>query len=341
MDLKLVLANLKAGQSLSSAEAESVCEELLSGRLSDDETVRLLQALRDKGETVDEIVGFARAMRRHAARVFPRPRVTEAALVDTCGTGGSARATFNISTTAAFVVAGAGVRVAKHGNRSNNSRSGSADVLESLGVRVGLSPEKCAEAIETIGISFLFAQKMHSAMRHVAPARKHLGGHTIFNLLGPLTNPAGASAQVVGVFSAKWVEPLAQALLQLGAKRAFVVHGDDGLGEISLSGETQVSEVRESRVTNRKISPEDFGVSRAPLDSLSGSDPVANAEIIRAILRRERSPRRDVVVINAAAALVAAGQSSDFRAGAVAAARSIDSGAAMAKLEALVKFTKS
>ena len=341
LDLKLLLENLKAGQSLSSAEAEAVCEELLSGRLSEEETVRLLQALRDKGESVEEIVGFARAMRRHAAKVFPHPRVTEDALVDTCGTGGAARTTFNISTAAAFVVAGAGVRVAKHGNRSNNSRSGSADVLEALGVRVDLSPEKCGEAIETVGISFLFAQRMHTAMRHVAPARKLLGGHTIFNLLGPLTNPAGASAQVVGVFAAKWVEPLAQALLQLGTKRAFVVHGDDGLGEISLSGETQVSEVRESQVTNRNISPEDFGVTRAPLESLSGSDPAANAEIIRAILSGERSPRRDIVLVNAAAALVAAGQSSDFRGGAVAAARSIDSGAAIAKLEALVKFTKS
>ena len=308
--------------------------------MAEDDVVRLLAALRDKGESVDEIVGFATAMRRHAAKIFPHPRVTEDALVDTCGTGGSPRTIFNVSTAAAFVVAGAGVRVAKHGNRSNNSRSGSADVLEALSVRVDLSPEKCGEAIERVGISFLFAQTMHTAMRHAAPARKRLGGHTIFNLLGPLTNPAGASAQVVGVFAAKWVEPLAQALAQLGTKRAFVVHGDDGMGEISLSGETQVSEVHNARVTNYKIAPENFGVAHAPLVSLAGADPSANAAIIRAILSGEPGPRRDIVVINAAAALVAAGHSKEFPAGAIAAAKSIDSGAAAAKLHALADFSR-
>lgn len=344
-DPRLTLHSLierpRSGHSLSRAEAESVCEELLSGRLSEDEIVALLSALRDKGESVEEIVGFATAMRRHAAKIFPHPRVSEHAVVDTCGTGGSARTTFNISTAAAFVVAGAGVRVAKHGNRSNNSRSGSADVLEALGVRVELPPEKCGEAIERVGISFLFARTLHAAMRHAAPARKRLGGHTIFNLLGPLTNPAGASAQVIGVFAAKWVEPLANALAQLGAKRAFVVHGDDGLGEISLSGETQVSEVRDSLVSSYKITPEEFGVARAPLDSVSGGlEPSGNAEMIRRILSGERGPRRDIVVINAAAALVAAGHSTDFRAGAAAAAHSIDSGAATAKLRALAAFSQ-
>ena len=338
LKLQTFIGRLESGNSLSPAEAEAVCEELLSGRLAEDEVVRLLAALRDKGESVDEIVGFATAMRRHAAKIFPHPRVTEDALVDTCGTGGSPRTIFNVSTAAAFVVAGAGVRVAKHGNRSNNSRSGSADVLEALGIRVDLSPEKCGEAIERVGISFLFAQTMHTAMRHAAPARKRLGGHTIFNLLGPLTNPAGASAQVVGVLAAKWVEPLARALAQLGAKRAFVVHGDDGLGEISLSGETQVSEVRNAGVESYKIAPEQFGVARAPLESLAGADPSANAAIIRAILNGEPGPRRDIVVINAAAALVAAGHSNDFAAGAVAAAKSIDSGAAETKLRALAAF---
>jgi len=340
LSLQNIIARLESGNSLSPAEAEAVCEELLSGHLAEDDVVRLLAALRDKGESVDEIVGFATAMRRHAEKIFPHPRVTEDALVDTCGTGGSPRTIFNVSTAAAFVVAGAGVRVAKHGNRSNNSRSGSADVLEALGVRVDLSPEKCGEAIERVGISFLFAQTMHTAMRHAAPARKRLGGHTIFNLLGPLTNPAGASAQVVGVFAAKWVEPLAQALAQLGAKRAFVVHGDDGLGEISLSSETRVSEVRDVRVASYKIAPEDFGVARAPLESLAGADPAANAAIIRAILSGEPGPRRDIVVLNAAAALVVAGYSKDFPAGAAAAAKSIDSGAAAAKLRALTAFSQ-
>jgi anthranilate phosphoribosyltransferase len=340
LSLQEIIGRLESGNSLSRSEAESVCEELLSGRLAEDAVVRLLSALRDKGESVDEIVGFATAMRRHAAKIFPQPRVAEDALVDTCGTGGSPRTVFNISTAAAFVVAGAGVRVAKHGNRSNNSRSGSADVLEALGVRVDLSTQKCGEAIESVGISFLFAQTMHTAMRHAAPARKRLGGHTIFNLLGPLTNPAGASAQVVGVSAAKWVGPLAQALAQLGSKRAFVVHGDDGLGEISLSGETQVSEVRDARVKNYKVAPEDFGVVRAPLESLVGSDPSGNAAIIRAILSGEAGPRRDIVVINAAAALVAAGHSEDFCTAAAAAAKSIDSGAGAAKLLALSEFTQ-
>lgn len=340
LNLQHLLENLRTGQSLSSSEAEYLCEDLLSGRLSEDEIVSLLAALREKGESVDEIVGFARAMRYHAAKIFPPARVSEDALVDTCGTGGAPRSVFNISTAAAFVVAGAGVRVAKHGNRSNNSRSGSADVLEALGVRVDLPPERCGEALERTGISFLFARTMHSAMRHAAAARQRLGGCTIFNLLGPLTNPAGASAQVVGVFASKWVEPLAQALLKLGTKRAFVVHGDDGLGEISVSGETQVSEAADSRVVNRKIAPEDFGVARAAIEALAGSDPAANAEIIRAILGGERGPRRDIVVINAAAALVAAGHSADFRSGAVAATRSIDSGAAAEKLYALAELTQ-
>ena len=338
--ISLLTQRVSSGASLSRSEAEAACEELLSGRLAEDDVVRLLAALRDKGESVDEIVGFATAMRRHAVEIFQQPRVAEDALVDTCGTGGSPRTIFNVSTAAAFVVAGTGVRVAKHGNRSNNSRSGSADVLEALGVRVDLSPEKCGEAIERVGISFLFAQTMHTAMRHAAPARKRLGGHTIFNLLGPLTNPAGASAQVVGVFAAKWVDPLAQALAQLGAKRAFVVHGDDGLGEISLSGETQVSEVHRARVTSYKIAPEDFGVARAPLESLAGADPAANAAIIRAILNGEPGPRRDIVVINAAAALVAGGHSKDFATGAAAAAASIDSGAASGKLRALAAFSR-
>jgi anthranilate phosphoribosyltransferase len=272
-------------------------------------------------------------------------------MVDTCGTGGSGRNTFNISTAAAFVAAGAGVRVAKHGNRTSTSRSGSADVLEALGVRVEIPTEKSGEAIMEIGVGFLFARAAHAAARHAAPARKLLGGHTIFNLLGPLTNPAGAAAQVLGVVHAKWVEPMARALAELGTRHAFVVHGDDGLDEISLGGETLVAEVgapnqsveargnRNLEVRTLRLAPENFGVERAPLSVLAGGGPEENAAIIRAIFAGESGPRRDIVVINAAAAIFVAGRAANLREGAELAAASIDSGAAGEKLEALVEFT--
>jgi anthranilate phosphoribosyltransferase len=350
------IMRISQGAHLTRAEAESVAEELLSGKLSDDEIALLLSVLRDKGECVDELVGFATVMRRHASAVFPdlKPEQRHALaneMVDTCGTGGSGRNTFNISTAAAFVAAGAGVRVAKHGNRTSSSRSGSADVLEALGVRVEIPTEQSGAAIMEIGVGFLFARAAHAAARHAAPARKQLGGHTIFNLLGPLTNPAGAAAQILGVVHAKWVEPMAQALAELGTRHAFIVHGDDGLDEISLSGETLVAEVgapnqsaaargnKNLEVRMLRIAPENFGLERAPLSALAGGGPSENAAIIRAIFDGESGPRRDIVVMNAAAAIFVAGRAANLREGAELAAASIDSGAAGEKLEALIEFT--
>lgn len=316
-------------------------EELLSGRMPHAAIVRMLLALRAKGESVEELAGFARAMRRHATPVpLTPPALDEWPLVDTCGTGGDSGGTFNVSTAAAFVVAGTGVRVAKHGNRSISSRCGSADVLEALGVRLDLAPERIAEAISAIGIGFLFAPAMHTAMKHALPARREVGGRTVFNLLGPLTNPAGASAQLIGVPSVPLVEKLGRALAELGAKCAFVVHGADGIDEISLTSETEVAEVRGHSVRRYRVSPEDFGVSRSPRAPLAGGDAAANAQIIRAILEGEPGPRRDFVCINAAAALVAAGRAANFQQGASLAAYSVQSGAALDKLTSLVRFSR-
>ncbi len=339
MKIQEHIEKIEAGGSLSRVDAEAVMLELLAGGVAEDDIVRLLAALRTKGETVEELVGFATAMRRRAREDASLAQLDGARLVDTCGTGGGARGTFNISTAAAFVAAGAGARVAKHGNRSFSSQSGSADVLEALGIRVDRSIADSAAAISAVGIAFFFAPTAHSAARHAVPARKKLGGHTVFNLLGPLTNPAGAAAQVLGVFDARWVEPMAHALAELGTRRAFVVHGAEGLDEISLSGETHVAEVREKIVTVRRVTPEEFGVTRAPIETLAGGDAAANAEIIQFILEGERGPRRDIVLMNASAALVAAGRAANFREGAWLAATSIDTGAAFEKLAALAEFT--
>jgi anthranilate phosphoribosyltransferase len=283
-------------------------------------------------------VGFARAMRNHATSIFPDGTRPDAPLVDTCGTGGDTSGTFNISTAAAFVAAGAGVLIAKHGNRSISSKCGSADVLEALGISLDVSPERIGASIREIGIGFLFAPAMHTATRHAMPARRRLG-RTAFNLLGPLTNPAGARAQVAGVFSDKVVEKIALVLAELGVEHAFVVHGSGGLDEISLAGETSVGEVHRGTVSLYEVTPEDFGIERAPLDAISGGDAVHNAGVIRAILAGERGPRRDIVVANAAAAVVASGRAANFLEGALLAAQSIDSGAAGKKLDALIAFT--
>ena len=330
------------GYDLSRREGENAMHEILSGAATETEIAQFLTALRFKGETVDEVVGFATAMRRHAPRIFPNGHpIAEEALIDTCGTGGDARGTFNISTATAFVVAGAGVRVAKHGNRSSTSLCGSADVLEQLGTRIELPPERVAQAIEEVGIGFLFAPAMHSATRNVAKVRRELGFRTVFNLLGPLTNPANASAQVVGVYDAGVTELMAQALGELGVKCAFVVHGADGLDEISISGETYVSELRDGAVRNSTVTPEDFGVKRAPLEAIRGGDAKQNAEIILTLLGRAQAhrPHRDIVLVNASAALVAADRAKDFREGVALAAESIDSGAAREKLDKLIEFS--
>jgi anthranilate phosphoribosyltransferase len=334
-------------ESLSRQDARAVMSEVLAGAASDAQIAALLVALHMKGETVDEIVGFAEAIR---AAATPLPLIEDStvdvsdterdALVDTCGTGGDASGTFNISTATALCVAGAGVRVAKHGNRSASSKCGSADVVEALGVNITLPPERVAACLEQVGIAFLFAPAMHSAMKYVHPARRELRLPTVFNLLGPLTNPAHASAQVVGVYSADLVEKLAEALAMLGLRRALVVHGNDGLDEITITGPTRVAEMRDGRVHAYEVTPEEFGLQRAPLESISGGDREENASIIRDILDGNESPRRDVVLLNAAAALVAAGRVKSIKEGIPRAAFSLDSGAARVKLDALVSFTQ-
>jgi anthranilate phosphoribosyltransferase len=341
------LEKIVGGEDLSRVEAEAAMEQILSGRASDAQIAALLTALRMKGETVDELVGFAAAMRRHATPIFPAAFArAEEALVDTCGTGGDRSGTFNVSTAAAFVVAGAGVRVAKHGNRSISSHCGSADVLEQLGVRIDLPPERITAAIEEIGIGFLFAPAVHAATRHALPVRRELRMRTVFNLLGPLTNPAGASAQVVGVYDESLTELMARALGELGVRRALVVHGADGLDEISISGETRISELRDGVVRNYTVTPEDFGLHRSPLEAIRGGDARHNAEIIhkifgRSMLYRPHGPYRDITLANSAAALVAAGRAGDFLEGVRLAAKSIDTGAARDKLEALVAFSQA
>ena len=330
-----ITEKLRAGEHLARREAEAAMETILSGGAAEQQIVDFLAGLRDKGETEEELVGFATAMRRHARPIFPNGIPDAWRLVDTCGTGGDATGTFNVSTCAAFVVAGAGVRVAKHGNRSISSRCGSADVLEALGVNLLTPPERVAECIERVGIGFLFAPALHTAMKHAMPARRRLGGRTVFNLLGPLTNPAGARVQVMGVFAADKVGLMAGTLAKLGVERAFVVHGADGLDEISLSGETRVAEIHFGTVRNYTVTPEDFGLGRAPLAALRGSDAAENAGIIRRILEGESGPRRDIVLMNAAAALVAAGTAANFRSAVALAAHSIDSRAASEKLQSL------
>jgi anthranilate phosphoribosyltransferase len=334
-----LIERAEAGYVFERAEAEAAMEELLSGRVDTAEIVRLLVALNHRPIQVQELVGFARVMRRHAMRVFAEGEARPANMVDTCGTGGDGANTFNISTAAAIVAAAAGARVAKHGNRAVSSRSGSADVLEALGVRIDLPLEQYGQAIREIGIGFLFAQAAHTATRHAAPARKPVGVRTVFNLLGPLTNPAGAQSQVLGVFSADAIDLVAATLAELGVERAYVVHGAGGLDEISLAGETMVAEVQGGAVRRFTVTPEEFGVARAPLESIRGGTAAENAALIRRILEGETGPARDMVVVNAAAALVAAGVAADFREAAGLASFVIASGAAREKLASLVEFT--
>jgi anthranilate phosphoribosyltransferase len=335
-------------QSLAREEAHAVMTEVLTGQCTDAQIAALLVALHMKGETVEEIVGFAEAIRAaaaplalHADKVLDASGTGRDALVDTCGTGGDASGTFNISTATAFVVAGAGVRVAKHGNRSVTSKCGSADVMEALGVNINLPVAQVAVCLETVGIAFLFAPAMHSAMKYVQTARRDLRLRTVFNLLGPLTNPARATCQVVGVYSADLVEKLAEALSMLGLHRALVVHGSDGLDEITISGPTRIGEVREGSVKTYEVTPEEFGLRPATLDAISGGDAQFNAKLIQEVLQGKKSARRDVVLLNAAAALVAAGRADHLRDAVPLAANAIDSGAALAKLQALVAFTGS
>jgi anthranilate phosphoribosyltransferase len=330
-------------RSLSRDEARAVMTEVLTGQCTDAQIAGLLVALHMKGETVEEIVGFAEAIRAAATPLdFDQTSTLDVsgterdALVDTCGTGGDTSGTFNISTATAFVVAGAGVRVAKHGNRSVTSKCGSADVMEALGVNIDLSPGRIEACMEEVGIAFLFAPAIHSAMKHVQPARRELRLRTVFNLLGPLTNPAHATCQVVGVYSSDLVEKLAEALSMLGLHRALVVHGSDGLDEITITGPTRVGEVRAGRVHTYEVTPEEFGLRRATLEDISGGDAVLNANLIRDVLAGKNSARRDIVLLNAAAALVAAARANQMRDAIPLAATAIDSGSALKKLEALI-----
>jgi anthranilate phosphoribosyltransferase len=335
-------------QDLTRAESEAVLDQIMTGQCTDAQIGALLAALRVKGETIDEVTGFASVMRRKAAAVPTQVRADEQlggtdreALIDTCGTGGDASGTFNVSTATAFVVAGCGVRVAKHGNRSVSSQCGSADVVEALGVRVELGAEQVGRCIDQIGIGFLHAPLLHEAMKHVGPVRRQLGIRTIFNLLGPLTNPAGANTQVVGVYAPHLTELAASVLRELGSRRAMVVHGSDGLDEITITAATRVTELDRGKLTTHSISPEDFGLKRAALGDIQGGDASKNASIIRAILSGEPGPRRDVVLLNASAALVISERARDFRDGVEQARDSITSGRALSKLEQLVEFTKA
>ena len=329
----------ESGRPLTRSDAEAIMEELLSGRLETPKIVRLLLALNQRPIEPVELAAFASVMRRRATVVFGPTDVRPESMVDTCGTGGDGFDAFNISTAAAVVAAAAGARVAKHGNRAASSRSGSADVLETLGVRIDLPFAHVGRGIRELGIGFLFAQAAHAAARHAAPARKQIGVRTVFNLLGPLTNPAGAQAQVLGVFSPDVIDLVASALAELGVARAFVVHGAGGLDEISLAGETMIAEVNHGAIRRYTLTPEDFGVSHAPLTAIQGGSPAENAATIRAILSGGTGPRTDIVVINAAAALVATGVAANFREGAALAKATLASGRAQEKLSALCIFT--
>jgi anthranilate phosphoribosyltransferase len=337
--IRATIQQLLEGRSLSVEQADAVMEQIMTGAATPAQIAGFLVALRAKGETANEITGCARAMRRAAVQI--RPSRTD--VVDTCGTGGDRAGTFNISTTAAFVVAGAGLGVAKHGNRSVSSKSGSADVLEALDVNLNLTPEQVAQAIDEIGIGFLFAPNFHPAMRHAIGPRRELGVRTVFNLLGPLTNPAGAAAQVLGVYDAELTEVLAQVLQQLGSRAAYVVHGHGRLDELTTTGPNQVSRFGVSPgngfVVTETLDPGQLGFCQATPEDLQGGDPYTNARITHAVLDgQDRSARRDVVLLNAAAALVAGQRAGDLKEGIARSAESIDSGAALRTLEALIDF---
>ncbi|MBI4733697.1 MAG: anthranilate phosphoribosyltransferase [Rubrobacteridae bacterium] len=322
-------------QHLTMDQAEQVMDEIMSGKATPAQIACILTAMRMNGETVDEISGFAKAMRDKASRI--NPKVTS--IVDTCGTGGDGSHTFNISTTVALVVAGAGVAVAKHGNRSVSSRSGSADVLEALGVNIGLTPDMVERCIEEVGIGFMFAPTFHSAMKHAIGPRRELGIRTVFNVLGPLTNPASATAQVVGVYDKSLTDVVAKVLGNLGIKHALAVHGHDGLDEITTTGDTTISELKNGTVNTYTISPEQFGMKKATLDDLRGGDAAENAKITESILKGSKGLLRDIVLLNAAAALIAADVANSFEDGIKLAAESIDKGSALEKLEGLRKFS--
>lgn len=337
MPLRAAIAEVINGRDLSLEQAEAAMDVIMRGEATEAQIGSYLTALRMKGETVEEIAGSARSMRAHVVRV--KPAVQHAMLVDTCGTGGDGKHTFNISTTTAFVVAGAGIPVAKHGNRAASSRSGSADVLMALGGNLDLDAEEVADCIDEVGIGFLYAVNHHPAMRYAIGPRREIGQRTIFNLLGPLTNPAGATHQTIGVYDPALTDTVARVLGALDSKAAYVVHGAGGVDELSLSGPNRVSHLRAGRVQNGELDPTTLGLSPAPLEALSGGSPDENAGITRAILSGdERGPRRDVVLLNAAA--VFSLEDGDWQHGLATAAETIDSGAALDALERWIARTQ-
>jgi anthranilate phosphoribosyltransferase len=346
MKISEAVEKLRGHRSLARAEARAVMEQFFSGAVPDHEISAFLLALRNKGETAEELVGFAEVMRARAreglraAGVEVESLARGGPLLDTCGTGGDEKGTFNVSTAAAIVAAAAGARVAKHGNRSISSRCGSADVLEALGVKLDIPVEAIPECLEKVGMVFLFAPRLHPAMKHVMNARRALKTKTVFNLLGPLTNPLAASVQLIGVYDRARTEMMAQALAAVGTRRAFVVASHDGLDEISTSSPTQVSETDGTAVSTRDVTPEDFGLARSSPEDLRGGDAETNARLLRAVLEGQRGPLQDVVLANTSAALVAAGKAPDFRSGVELAAAALDSRKALEKLAALVAFTR-
>jgi len=327
------IARVVEGQDISGREAADVMRQIMSGECTPAQIGAYLIAMRMKGETVDEIAGSARVMREMATAI----RVDDPLVVDTCGTGGDRQGTFNISTTAAFVVAGGGVTVAKHGNRAVSGKSGSADVLMALGVNVELPPAAVEQCVNEIGVGFLFAPLFHGAMRHAIGPRREIGVRTLFNILGPLTNPAGATVQVLGVYDGALTDTLARVLVALGSRHCFVVHGSDGLDEITTTGPSRVAEGHDGKVSASRIDPAEVGIPPAQPADLKGGDAQENAEITRKILAGEKGPKRDIVLLNAAPAFVAAGRAKDLRAGIAVGAEAIDSGAAAEKLALLVE----
>lgn len=330
-DFKTYLAKVANGKSLSRAEAETAFDRMMSGAVTPAQIGGFLMSLRVRGETVDEIVGAVSAMR---ARMLKVDAPVDA--IDIVGTGGDASGSYNVSTCAAFVAAGAGLKVAKHGNRALSSRTGAAEALKELGVNLELSPQDISRCIEEAGIGFMFAPNHHAAMRHVGPARVELGTRTIFNLLGPLSNPAGVKRQMTGVFSPEWVEPLASVLKDLGTEAAWIVHGD-GLDELTTAGVNRVTELKDGRLRNFTFEATDFGLPRVALDDLKGGEPAENALALRNVLEGAKNPYRDIVCLNAAAAMVVADKAGDLKEGIDMAAQALDSGASLEALEALVE----
>ena len=334
--IKEAIQKVVDGQSLTDAEAERAMTEIMQGEATPAQIGAYLTALRMKGETVDEITGSARAMRRKAVRV----RAADPLVVDTCGTGGDRRHTFNVSTTAAFVVAGAGITVAKHGNRSVSSSSGSADVLKALGVTIELKPAQVEECLNEVGVGFLFAPLFHAAMQHAMGPRREIGVRTLFNLMGPLTNPADAAIQVMGVYAPELTDLIGQVLMNLGSRHCYVVHGEDGLDEITVTGRTKICEGKDGRIQCYHISPKDVGLKQARIEELKGGSPEENAKITTAILKGEKGPKRDIVLLNAAPALVACGKAKTLPEAVKLAGTVIDSGAAWDKLSALTRCSR-